>query len=185
MRNYLPVVKIGKIVLREICLEDYLDYFEIGSDYETTKFLNWGPFVHPNDALWIIKEVFFQRPKDGIPIGYAICYLGKMIGVIDFHTYYANTNTCEIGYILNRKYWNMGIMKKCLKEVTKIGFYHLDLDKIIIGHTLQNEASKHVILACGYTYEYQRIVKIKDHEDIAYYYALYRYEYEGGRNYDN
>lgn len=178
MRNYLPTVKIGKIVLRQICEADYLDYFEIGADYETTKYLNWGPFIHPNDALWVIREIFMKRPLEGIPIGYAIVYKNKMIGVIDFHTYYVNTNTAEIGYILNRKYWNMGIMKQCLKEVTKIGFYHLDLDKIVIGHTLENEASKHVILSCGYTYEYQRIVNMKDKEELANYYAIYRYDYK-------
>lgn len=184
MKNYLPVLSLGKIVLREICEADYLDYYEIGKDYETTKYLNWGPFIHPNDALWVIREVFYQRPKNGIPIGYAIVYEGKMIGVIDFHTYFRNTNTAEIGYILNREYWNRGIMKRCLKAATEVGFRHLELDKIVIGHTLYNEASKHVILGCGYKYEYQRIVNMKNYEELAFYYAMYRYEFEGGVNYD-
>lgn len=180
MKNYLPIVHLDQIVLREVNEADYLDYYEIGRDSETTKYLNWGPFIHPQDALWVIREVFYQRPKTNLPIGYAIVYRGKMIGVIDFHTYYINTNTAEIGYILNRKYWNLGIMKKCLKAVTKIGFQHLNLDKIIVGHTMFNEASKHVILACGYKYEYQKIVQMKDREEIGYYYAMYRYEFEGG-----
>lgn len=184
MKNYLPILKLGKIVLREICEADALDYFEIGRDYETTKYLNWGPFVHPQDALWIIREVFFQRPKNGIPIGYAIVYEDKMVGVIDFHTYYAGANTAEIGYILHRGYWNRGIMKMCLRAVTEVGFRHLELDKILIGHTISNEASRHVILSCGYTYEYQRIVNMKEHEEIALYYAMYRYEFEGGFYYD-
>lgn len=180
MKDYLPVVKIGRIILREICDYDYLDYFEIGRDLETVKYLNWGPFIKPNDALWVIKEIFYKRPLDGIPRGYAIVLDDKMIGVIDFHTYYQEQNTAEIGYILNRSYWNMGIMKKCLKKVTEIGFKHLNLDKIIVGHTLNNMASKNVILSCGYKYEYQRLTSVKGFDDIAYYYAYYRYEFEGG-----
>jgi len=180
MKNYLPEVKLGRITLRDICEADYLDYYAIGCDFETTKDLNWGPFNNPSEALWVIREIFFQRPISGIPVGYAIEMDGRMIGVIDFHTYYPHENAAEIGYILNRNYWNKGIMKKCLSEMIKIGFYHLDLDKIIVAHKIDNEASKHVIKACGFKYEYQKLVNLKGVDSIAYYYAMYRYEYEGG-----
>lgn len=177
MRITLPTIKLGNITLREICEADYLDYFEIGRDFETTQHLNWGPFIKPSEALWVIRDVFYNRPNDGIPKGYAIVKNNIMIGMIDYHTYYPDCNTAEIGYILKKEYWNQGIMKKCLKAVTKLGFEYHNLNKIIIGHTLANEASKHVILACGYKYEFQRIAKIKDNDELAYYYALYKYEY--------
>ncbi len=101
-----------------------------------------------------------------------------MIGMIDFHTYYESINTAEIGYILHREYWNQGIMTRCLKEMTRIGFEILHLDKILVGHTLGNQSSKQVILQCGYHYEYQSLIKIKNHERIAMYYSMYYYEYE-------
>lgn len=181
MRTDLPDLNLGRYYLRTLCEADCFDYYEIGRDLETVKFLNWGPFINVNEAVYAIKEFFLTRPNNGLPIGYAIIdkYNNhKMIGVIDFHTYYNNTNTAEIGYILNRNYWNMGIMKKCLKEVTKIGFNHLMLNKIIVGHTIENEASRHVILKCGFHYDYQTITKIKDEDKLANYYSLYRYEYE-------
>ena len=158
-----------------------MDNFEIGRDLLTVKKLSWGPFHRPKEALYAIREFFLKRPLNGLPEGYAIVDTendGKMIGVIDFHTYYPAIETAEIGYLLHRDYWNQGIMTRCLKEVTKIGFYHLELEKIIIGHTLDNPASKQVILKCGYHYEYQSIVKMKEEEKIAMYYSLYRYEYE-------
>ncbi len=104
-----------------------------------------------------------------------------MIGMIDFHTYYESINTAEIGYILHREYWNQGIMTMCLKEMTRIGFQLLKLDKILVGHTLANQSSKQVILQCGYHYEYQSLAKIKNNECIAMYYSMYRYEYEEGK----
>ncbi|MDE6013328.1 MAG: GNAT family N-acetyltransferase [Anaeroplasmataceae bacterium] len=183
MNTNLPVLNLGRYELRTVIKEDYLDYFEIGKDEETCRHLNWGPFINPKEALWCIEEIFLKRPMTiGLPAGYSIIDKQndhKMIGMIDFHTYYASINTAEIGYILHRDYWNQGIMKRCLKEMTRIGFEYLLLDKILIGHTLGNQASKQVILQNGYHYEYRSLVKIKNNERIAMYYSLYRYEYKG------
>lgn len=182
MKTVLPRINLGRYELREIVLEDYLDYFEIGKDDETCKHLNWGPFLKPKEAYWCIEEIFLKRPNNGLPVGYAVIDKlndNKMIGMIDFHTYYPSINTAEIGYILSRDYWNQGIMTMCLKEMTKIGFEYLELDKILVGHTLGNQASKQVILKCGYFYEYQSLIKIKNHERIAMYYSMYKYQYEG------
>ncbi len=182
MVTSLPVVHLGRYLLRDVVREDYLDYFEIGKDEETCRHLNWGPFQRPKEALWCIEEVFLKRPLSNLPVGYAIIDKEngyKMIGMIDFHTYYEGIHTAEIGYILHREYWNQGIMTMCLKEMTKIGFEICKYDKILVGHTLGNQSSKQVILQCGYHYEYQSLIKIKNHERIAMYYSLYRYEYEG------
>ncbi len=180
MNLKLPTIKIGKVILREISEADYIDYYIIGSDAETTKYLNWGPFVNPQEALWVIREIFLKRPLDNLPIGYAITYNDEMIGIIDFHTYFPKENTCEIGYILNRRFWNKGIMSKCLRKITEVGFNYLNYDKLLVGHTIDNEASKHVILNSGYHYEYERLVNIKNQDKIALYYAQYRYEFSGG-----
>lgn len=182
LKTDLPVVNLGRYELRTVVKEDYLDYFDIGKDEETCKHLNWGPFLKPKEALWCIEEIFLKRPMQvGLPAGYSIIDKqsdNRMIGMIDFHTYYPSINTAEIGYILHRNYWNQGIMTRCLHEMTRIGFEELLLDKILVGHTLGNQSSKQVILQCGYHYEYQSLIKIKNHERIAMYYSLYRYEYE-------
>lgn len=180
MKTSLPRVRIGNITLREITRFDYLDYFEIGKDSITVRDLNWGPFIKPNEALWALDEIILKRPYSGLPVGYAIVIDNKMVGIIDYHTYYEPINTVEVGYILHRDYWNKGIMSKCLKEIVKIGFNYLEVDKIIVGHLSTNEASKHVILNSGFKYESQKITEYKDKEGIALYYSLYKYEFEGG-----
>ena len=181
VKTVLPRISLGRYELRDVVKEDYLDYFDIGRDEETCKHLNWGPFIKPKEALWCIEEIFLKRPESGVPVGYAIVdkHTGKMIGMIDFHTYYESINTAEIGYILHRDYWNQGIMTRCLKEMTRVGFEELNLDKILVGHTLGNQSSKQVILQCGYLYEYQSLIKIKNHERIAMYYSMHKYQYEG------
>lgn len=181
MRTNLPDVKLGRYLLRTVCEEDYLDYYDIGRDPQTVAHLSWGPFQNPKEALWTIEEFFLKRPQYGIPPGYAIVDTQneyKMIGMIDFHTYYESINTAEIGYILHRDYWHQGIMTKCLKKMIHIGFEYLQLEKIIVGHTIQNISSRDVILRVGFHYEYQTVIEMKEKDYVALYYSLYRYEYE-------
>ena len=180
MKTNIPEVRLGKITLREILPTDYMDYFELGSDPLVVEHLNWGPFNNPREALWTINEVFYKRPLDGLPVGYAIVMNGKMIGMIDYHTYNRTQNSCEIGYSLNRSYWGKGIMTRCLKMVMQIGFEHLELNKLIVGHTEANIRSKNVILKCGFRYEHQAIVQGKNGSEIGYFYSLYKQEYKGG-----
>lgn len=180
MRTDLPTVKIGRITLREICRFDYMDYFEIGSDEEVVKFLSWGPLKFPQESLYAFDNYFLSRPQNGIPAGYAIVLGGKMIGLIDYHTYYPEINAVEIGYVLNRDYWNKGIMTMCLKKCVEIAFKHLEVDKILIGHANNNIASQKVILKSGFKYESQKIINIKGEDLLSSNYSIHRFEYEGG-----
>ncbi len=174
--NLPPINLSGGIKLTEIEATDYLDYYEIGKSENTTKYLNWGPFKNPNEALWIINEVFFHRPYEGLPVGYAIRYRNHMIGIIDFHTYYPNDNSCEIGYILHENYWGHGIMKRALKKMIEVGFYHLGYSKLVVGTIRENIQSERVIKACGFHYEYEKMVELKDGYHLGYYYTLYQNE---------
>ena len=180
MKTTLPEIKLGRLNLHEIEPSDYLDYYEIGKDSETCRYLNWGPFIRPNEALWVINEIFYKRPEDGLPIGYGIYLKGKMIGMIDFHSYNKALNQAEVGYILNKDYWGMGIMQKSLRAVVDVGFNYLGLDKIICGHTKDNFRSKNTILNSGFHYEKEALVSLKDGMEIGYYYSIYKEEYEGG-----
>ena len=180
MRVDLPTVKIGRITLREISRFDYMDYFEIGKDPEVCKYLSWGPLIYPSEALYAMDNFFMPRPLNGLPTGYAIVIGGKMVGVIDYHTYYKEINAVEIGYVLNKEYWNKGIMTQCLKKCIEIGFKHLEVDKILIGHLNVNIASQKVILKSGFKYESQKIVNIKGENLLSSNYSIHRFEYEGG-----
>lgn len=185
MKVELPKISLGKYYMRSIDRSDYLDYFYIGCDTETVKYLSWGPFKTLQESLWVMDNIFLKRVEDGIPIGYAIVEKksDKMIGVIDFHTYYPDINTGEIGYILAREYWGNGIMTQALRAIIDVGFQELDLDKIIIGHVKENEGSKHVILKNKFKYEFTNYGKFTDrsgkkHDVLMY--SMYKFEYERG-----
>ena len=152
MITTLKPKRLGNVYLREIEVTDYLDYYSIGSDEEVTKYLNWGPFKNPNEALYTIEEIFNKRPNDNLPKGYAITIDNKMIGMIDFHSENLKLNSIEIGYFLSKEYWGLGIMRKCLKYMTELAF-SLGFDSVRIGSFINNLRSIHLIEASGFSYE--------------------------------
>lgn len=143
----MPEIKFDHFMLRTLQKDDYQDMFLYGKDPEVVKYLSWGPFTHEKEAKDAIKKIFLPRIRQGLPVGYAIIDVrhSKMIGTIDFHSKIKEDNSVEIGYVLNKDYWQQGIMTKALQLMIDIGFNHLNYDILRIRHLSQNIASKKVI----------------------------------------
>lgn len=169
--------RLGNIYLREILDSDYLDYFQIGKDEETVKYVNWGPFKKPCEALYAIQEIFNKRPiVDDLPKGYAIILDNHMIGMIDYHSENQKQNSIEIGYFLKREYWGRGIMKKCVSYMVKLAF-SLGFSKVVLGSIKDNLRSIRLIESLGFHYEYQVVDDIGDGNlYLVKYYAKYEFE---------
>ncbi|MGM9971980.1 MAG: GNAT family N-acetyltransferase [Anaeroplasmataceae bacterium] len=186
MATSLPTIKNNRYILRDISIRDYMDLFEFGSDFENTKYVTWGPYQMPEEAYNSINLMIMDRIKQGLPVGYAIVCpkTKKMIGMIDFHTYYPNTNCAEVGFILHKAYWNRGIMTSALKDLIRVGFEKIGFNKILIGHIDINLACQKVIEKCDFKYESRKYNAILDKltyepRDIIYY-SLYKEDYERG-----
>lgn len=179
MKTVLPEVNLGKIKLREIEESDYIDLYECGKSELMCKTLNWGPFSRLFEAKFVMTEIYLKRPDEGIPKGYAIIINNKMVGLIEYHNYNLNDNSCEIGYFLNVDYWNKGIMTKSLLKAIDIGFNYLDLNKIIIGSDTENEKSINLIKRVGLKYENSFVNNYKDKNHLCVYYSIYKYEFKG------
>lgn len=177
MITKLKEKRLGNIYLREIEEADYLDYLLIGSDPEVVKYVNWGPFKKPYEALYTIKEIFNKRPEvDDLPKGFAIIVDNHMIGMIDFHSENLKYNSIEIGYFLKKEYWGKGIMRKCVSYMTSLAF-SLGFSKVVLGSITNNLRSIHLIETIGFHYEYERVEDLGDGKlHLARYYAKYDYE---------
>ncbi len=150
----LPVVETERLILRELMIEDAADMFEYASDQENCEFLQFPLHENINNTKEVITNIFLQRPNQGIPIGYAITLKndGKMIGVIDFHSIrYGDVG--EIGYVINKKYWNQGYVTEACKKIIEVGFNSVGLRIIQISHHVDNIGSRKVIEKCGFIYE--------------------------------
>ncbi|XFA99084.1 GNAT family N-acetyltransferase [Candidatus Izemoplasma sp. B36] len=160
----IPVYDLGDIILRPIREDDYHDMFLYGSDPEVTKTLFWDTYKEETDALESIKNVFLTRPAKGVPLAHGIVHKNenKMIGTCDIFFIDYERGLGEIGYCLNRKYWNKGYTTKACKKVIEFGFDYLGLDKIIIRHHKGNIGSRRVIEKSGFKYLKDVYLESKD-----------------------
>lgn len=150
----MPDVYLEHFYLRTIKKIDAKDMFDYGSDPLVTQFLNWGPFTQLKEAKRSITHIFFPRLRSGLPVGYAIIDTksSKMIGTIDFHSKIKGEHGAEIGFVLNRNFWNKGIMTEALSAMIRIGFDYLGYDFIRIRHLRMNGASQKVIEKNGFKF---------------------------------
>jgi len=151
--NDMPTQYFDHFMLRSIKKSDALDMYAYGKMHEVTKTLSWGPMTSVREAKKSINDIFLTRPKQGIPVGYAIVDLdnNKMIGTIDFHSK-INDKEVEIGYVIHKDYWNQGIMTKALACIIEVGFKYYKYDKLIVKHLENNPASGKVIEKNGFRY---------------------------------
>ncbi len=172
----LPNLTFGPYLLRTLKESDVDDYFEIGKDRENVEFLTWQPFKTRSDAISSLN-VYLMREYFDEPVGYAICFLDKMIGIIEFHTFSNFSKTAEVGYLLHKDYWNKGIMTSALEKMIYIGFSFLDLKTIVIKSIRENIASRRVIEKNGFN-----LVNIKKddhyHEKSNTYHDVFVYRLE-------
>lgn len=185
--KHMPKVLFGDYMLRTIKKRDYRDLFEYGKDKETTKYLFWGPMVLSIEAKRSIKDIFFPRIKNGLPIGYAIVDVkkNKMIGTVDFHSKTKGQNVAEIGYVLHKDYWGKGIMTQAVKKLIEIGFNYLNYDKINIRHLSKNVGSQRVIEKAGFNYIKKEAYTLKKRNliisDDMLIYELTKEDYHGSK----
>lgn len=150
----LPIIENKRFILRKFTKNDINDLYEYASDSEVTKFLSWDTYKNIDIAVDYIENVLLRYSKNEIaPWGIEWKENSKMIGSIDFVQYDKKNFSAEIGYVLNRKYWNKGIMTEALKEIIKFGFDEMNLMRIETRLNAMNIASEMVMQKNGLTYE--------------------------------
>lgn len=150
----LPIIENKRFILRKFTKNDINDLYEYASDSEVTKFLSWDTYKNIDIAVDYIENVLLRYSKNKIaPWGIEWKENSKMIGSIDFVQYDKKNFSAEIGYVLNRKYWNKGIMTEALKEIIKFGFDEMNLMRIETRLNAMNIASERVMQKNGLTYE--------------------------------
>lgn len=93
------------------------------------------------------------RKKTNFEHNYSILFDEKLVGAcgirIDQHRPWAG----EIGYFVDKADQGQGIATEAVKQLEKIGFGELKLQRITILMDIRNLASEKVALKCGYEKE--------------------------------
>ena len=134
-----------RLILRKFALKDAEDIVEYGSDAETMEYLVWEGLNTIEEARAAIYDYYWSR--NGI---WAIEHAqsGKVIGAIDLRLDQQH-DKAGFGYVLNRKFWNMGYATEALKAVLRVCFEELGLNRVESQHYAENPASGRVMEKAG------------------------------------
>lgn len=182
----MPSVETKRLLLRKIQESDASDMFEYASDLKTIEWLTFPRHESVEDSLKVIQDFFLKRVENGIPSGYCLVLKenNKMIGTCDF-AQILRFDSAEIGYVLNRQYWNQGYMSEACLKLIEMSFDYVGLRRLEILHSVHNIASQRVIEKCGFVYEGLKR-KYAPNSKGEYYdhkcYSLLKEEYKRGEN---
>lgn len=139
-----------KIELRHPKLSDARRYLEILSDPEFTYF--------PAKPATLKEEQDFLRRttllrKKGLQYDFAIVADGMHVGGAGIKIKEKHPYICEIGYFVDRKFWNQGIATKTVCLLEDFIAEKLSIVRIEIIAAQKNAASCRVALKSGYKKE--------------------------------
>ena len=150
----IPIIETDRLILRPVGMQDIEDMFEYASDAETVRELTFPAHANKDVTRDSIENIFMKRPERGNPEAFAIVLKesGKMIGTCDFFKGYGS-DTHEMGYVLNKKYWRQGITYEAARAVLDFAFNSFGVRRMMIRHLSENHKSEGLIKKLGFTYE--------------------------------
>lgn len=148
----IPTLKTERLILRKIRKTDLDDIFEYSNDAAVSRYLLWKPHTTKKITKAHLSCVL-KKYKSAQMYDWAIEYEGKMIGTCGFSKIDVLNDVAEVGYVLNKKYWGMGIAKEATSAVLNFGFTSLYLERIEVHFMEQNKNSLRVAEKCGMTFE--------------------------------
>ncbi len=150
----LPRIQTEHLLLRRLSMRDAEDFHEYARDPEVTRHLLWSTHRSMADTRRHLQFLLEQYHRSE-PGSWAIVdrRSGKMIGTIGFMAYDATHLVAEVGYSLNRAWWNRGVTTEAMQAVLREAFESLGVNRVEAMHFPENPASGRVMEKCGTRHE--------------------------------
>lgn len=147
-------IETERLILRPFNESDLYDLYEYASINGVGEMAGWKHHENINETKEIL-DLFIKEDKT-----FAI-YLksdNKVIGSLGVEKYgmeemlteFLNYKGREIGYVLSKAYWNLGIMPEAVNAIIYYLFNKLNFDFLTCGYYTFNNRSKRVQEKCGF-----------------------------------
>lgn len=143
--------------LRPLILSDANELFsltETNRDY----LRRWLPWLDDNpqreDTAQFIQRCL-EREREQQEVVAAICYDGRIVGLVGLHEIDWQSQSAGVGYWLDEAQQGQGIMTAACKALIENGFVALGLNRIEIRCAVGNKRSEAIAKRLGFTYEGQ------------------------------
>lgn len=145
------VLTTERLILRAWTTADLDDFFEYARVDGVGQMAGWLPHKSKEESAEILSK-FIASAKT-----FALEYCGKVIGSLGIEEYhenelpeFADKKGRELGFVLSKDYWGLGLMTEEVGRVVKYCFDDLQLDFLVCGHFVGNHRSARVQEKCGF-----------------------------------
>ncbi len=148
------IMESNRLLLRPLEKSDVLDLYEIFSDKLVMKYYDLLPFESISEAekqINIFRKCLSE--KSMLRWGIELKSNHKLIGTCGFFAFSEDAKKAEMGYELNRNYWNSGIMTEALEIILKFIFTNSEINRIEAFVEVPNTSSQKLLHKLGFTKE--------------------------------
>lgn len=142
-------IRTDRLLLRPLCLCDLKTVHEYACDSENTKYMLFLPNASEQETerfLCSVEQEWQQEHPSAFE--FAIVFNGVQIGAISI-SLCETINQGEIGWILNKNYWNCGYASEAAAAVLDFAKTQLRLQRVIAQCDWRNIASARVMEKIG------------------------------------
>ncbi|TBN01333.1 N-acetyltransferase [Hyunsoonleella flava] len=156
----MKIFETQRLILRELKIEDISSLFQILNDKDT---MSYYPSTYDISGVtkWIEKNMNSYR-ENGFGLWAVLLKKNnQFIGQCGISLQNINGKIVpEIGYHINKNFWNNGYATESAKACLEFGFKNLRLDEIFIHTYIKNIASQRIAEKIGMTklYEYEKLL---------------------------
>lgn len=130
------------IELRYPEVEDAEEFFRILNDGKFDFYYATIPESVEEERDWIKRRAY--KRENNLEYNYAIIYEDRVVGGCEIRIDPQNPHIGELGYFIDRRFFNKGIATEVIRILEKIAFDELRLVRLEIRMDPQNYASERV-----------------------------------------
>lgn len=141
-----------RLILRQFTMKDAEDMYTWASNPNVVKYLSYQPHKSLKESKRVLRG-WVASYKSKCVYNWAIEYKGICIGNISVVAQEENGYICHLGWQIDEKYWNNGIVTEAAQSVVDYLFDEVGCDRISSAHDTRNIGSGRVMQKIGMKYE--------------------------------
>ena len=147
-----------RLLFRKMNFDDFDSLKKILSDSETMKYYP-APYDDSGVCRWINWCLACYEKRGFGLFAVVLKETDEFIGDCGITLQNINGNEVfEIGYHINKKYWNKGYCTEAYKEIIRFLFEEVNVKKIVASHLKINPASGKVMIKVGMKYCGEKVI---------------------------
>ena len=158
------ILETDRLILRAWEITDLDDFFEYASVEGVGEKAGWEHHKSKDKSLEILKMFIEEKKVFAIVLKENQKVIGS-IGIEELSEELDkdldNLLGRELGYVLNKDYWNKGIMKEAVSKVVEYCFNTLKLNFLMASYFNHNIASKKVLEKLNFQFYKDIIIEIR------------------------